>query len=186
VSVTEVTEVAKPRRGRQTVRDMVLSLGLMAVVIGVSLLFVPSLIHPSSQDRYPAFDNSGVVEGFHQVTGVNPLVPGALPSDWRATSGTLTGPRAREHMHLGYAAPGRSYAGLEESVGPAADLVSTVLGKAGTTVTGTVAVNGVGWQRRPAPGGEVALMHVSGSLTVIVTGSASVPDLVRFAAGLHS
>jgi hypothetical protein len=180
-----VTEVARPRRARQTVFDMLRSFGLMVLVVGVTLLFVPSLLHPSAKDKFPAFDYSDVSEGFHQVSGVEPLVPSGLPSGWRATAGTLTGTRADEHMHVGFAAPGSSYAGLDEAVGPSTALVSSVLGPAGTTGHGSVMVDGARWQRRASSRGEVALVHRSGPLTVVVTGSASQSSLVALAGSLQ-
>jgi hypothetical protein len=183
-SVT-VTEVAKPRRGRETVFDMARSFGLMVVVVGATLLFVPSLLHPSAKDRFPAFDTSGLVAGFHDVTGQAALVPGALPAGWRPTSGGLSGPAATEDMHIGYAAPGQSFAGLNESVGPTTGLVSTVLGSAGAAVKGTVSVGGVAWQRRTSSRGELALVHRVGAVAVVVTGSAAEPELVTLAASLH-
>lgn len=164
---------------------MLRSFGLMAVVVGATLLFVPALLHPSAKDKFPAFDYSGIVEGFHQVSGVTPLVPGPLPSSWRPTAGTLTGTRDSEHMHIGYAAPGQSYAGLDESLVPTASLVSSLLGAAGARVNGRVSVDGVAWQRRTSSRGEVALVHRSGRIAVIVTGSASQPSLVALAASLH-
>jgi hypothetical protein len=189
VTVSEPThatgDVARPRRARQTVFDMARSLGLMAVVVGATLLFVPSLLHPSKADRFPAFDYSDVLDGFHQVTGVTALAPTGLPSSWRATSGTLTGPTRTEHLLVGFAAPGSTYAGLEESVGPSAALVGTALGPSGARAHGTVPVGGVLWQRRTSSKGETALLHRSGRVTVIVTGSASLRSLVSLAASLH-
>jgi hypothetical protein len=179
------TEVVKPRRGRETAFDMVRSFGLMVIVVGATLLFVPSLLHPSAKDRFPAFDASGVIAGFHDVTGLAALVPGPLPSGFRPTSGTLTGPAATERMHIGYAAPGQSFAGLDESVGPTNGLVATVLGAAGAAVNGTVPVGGIAWQRRTSSRGEVALVHRAGGITVVVTGSASESNLVALAASLH-
>jgi hypothetical protein len=179
------TEVVKPRRGRETAFDMVRSFGLMIVVVGVTLLFVPSLLHPSAKDKFPAFDASGLIDGFHDVTGRAALVPGPLPSGFRPTAGTLTGPAATERMHIGYAAPGQSFAGLDETVGPTSGLVATVLGAAGTSVDGTVPVAGAVWQRRTSSRGEIALVHRSGGIAVVVTGSASEPTLVALAASLH-
>jgi hypothetical protein len=179
------TDVVKPRRGRETAFDMVRSFGLMIVVVGVTLLFVPSLLHPSAKDKFPAFDASGLVAGFHDVTGHSALAPGPLPSGFTPTSGTLTGPAATERMHIGYAAPDQSFAGLDESVGPTSGLVATVLGAAGATVKGTVPVDGVAWQRHTSSRGEVALVHRSGGITVVVTGSASESSLVALAASLR-
>jgi hypothetical protein len=179
------TEVVKPRRGRETAFDMIRSFGLMVVVVGVTLLFVPSLLHPSAKDKFPAFDASGLIDGFHDVTGHAALVPGPLPAGFTPTAGTLTGPAAGERMHIGYAAPAQSFAGLDESVGPTSGLVATVLGAAGTTVDGTVPISGVAWQRRTSSRGEVALVRRSSGITVVVTGSASEPTLVALAASLR-
>jgi hypothetical protein len=179
------TEIVKPRRGRETAFDMVRSFGLMIVVVGVTLLFVPSLLRPSAKDKFPAFDASGLIDGFHDVTGRPALVPGPLPPGFRPTAGTLTGPAATERMHIGYAAPGQSFAGLDETVGPTSDLVATVLGAAGTTVDGTVPVAGAAWQRRTSSRGEIALVHRSGGISVVVTGSASEPNLAALAASLR-
>jgi hypothetical protein len=186
VTATDVqTEVVKPRRGRETAFDMIRSFGLMIIVVGVTLLFVPSLLHPSAKDKFPAFDASDLVAGFHDVTGRAALVPAPLPAGFTPTSGSLTGPAATERMHIGYAAPGQSFAGLDEGVGPTSGLVATVLGAAGTTVRGTVPVAGVAWQRRTSTRGEVALVHRSGGITAVVTGSASESMLVALAASLH-
>jgi hypothetical protein len=164
---------------------MARSFGLMVLVVGVTLLFVPTLLHPSAKDKFPAFDYSDVAEGFHQVSGVAPLVPSGLPSSWRATAGTLTGTRANEHMHVGFAAPGQSYAGVDEAVGPSAALVSTVLGPAGAPAHGNVTVDGVRWARRTSSRGEIALVRRAGRLTVVVTGSASQPSLEVLAGSLR-
>jgi hypothetical protein len=178
-------DVARPRRGRESVLDMARSFGLMAVVVGATLLFVPSLLHPSAKDRFPAFDASGLVAGFHDATGDAALVPRPLPPGFTPTSGTLTGPSATERMHVGYAAPGQSFAGLDEGVGATSGLVATVLGATGTAVTGTVPVDGVGWQRRTSLRGEIALVRRFGRIAVVVTGSASEANLVALAASLR-
>ncbi len=88
-------------------------------------------------------------------------------------------------MHVGFAAPDSSYAGLDEAVGPSAALVSSVLGPAGASAHGTVLVDGARWQRRTSSRGEGALVHRSGPLTVVVTGSASQRSLVALAASLR-
>jgi uncharacterized protein YjeT (DUF2065 family) len=165
---------------------MLRSFGLMVVVVGVTLLFVPSLLHPSSKDRFPPFDYSDILEGFHQVSGVAPLTPTGLPSTWRATAGTLTGARTDEHLHIGFAAPGQSYAGLDEAVGASASVIRSVLGPAGATGNGSVQVDGARWQRRTSSRGELALVHRDGRLTLVVTGSASQPSLESLAASLRT
>jgi hypothetical protein len=175
-------EVRKPRRGRESLADMVRSLGLVAVVVVVTLLFVPQLFHPGRSARYPAQNYSDVASGFQQVTGRPALRPVGLPSGWAANAAGLSGSRATEHLHIGFGVPGSSYAGIEESVLPLDAFATSVLGRRGATVTGVVPIAGVTWQQRVADSGEPALTRVSSGVAVVVTGSAS-PDQLRVLAG---
>lgn len=179
------TRVAKPKRGSETALDMVRSLGLIAVIVAVGLLFVPGLLHPSKSDRFPAADYSSDVAGFHQVTGKTALAPATLPTGFEPNAGGLTGPASVEHLHIGFAAPGSTYAGLEESVAPMTSFVRTVLGARGATVTGQTQIGGVSWQARMSSRGELALSRRVGGVSVIVTGSASGEQLELFARSLH-
>jgi hypothetical protein len=179
------TDVAPPKRGRQTAADMVRSLGLIGVVIAATLIFVPGLFHPSKSQRFPAVDYADYVSGFHQVTGETALTPSSLPSGWTANAGALTGPAAAEHLHIGWAAPGAKYAGLEESVENAAAFVPSILGTRGSTVTGRVPIDGATWQTRTSSRGEYSLSATIGAITVVITGSATEAQLQGLAASLH-
>jgi hypothetical protein len=180
------TEVAKPgKRGRETAFDMVRSLGLIAVITAVTLIFVPGLFHPSKSQRFQAVDYTSYVVGFRQVTGHSALVPRKLPSGWAANAGQLTGSPSVEHLHIGWATPGSDYAGLEQSNGSLPLLVSEVLGRAGATATGTVSIAGVSWQTRTSTRGEYSLSRQAGPVAVVITGSAADAQLRALAASLH-
>jgi Protein of unknown function (DUF4245) len=186
VTTTEPAErVAKPKRGSETLLDMVRSLGLILVVVAVTLLFVPGLVHPSKSDRFPAFDYSDDVAGFHQVTGLTALAPVSLPSGWKANAGALTGPARAEHLHIGWATPGSKYAGLEESVVPLNRFAVSVLGKGTSIASGTVSIGGVAWQTRTSARGEYSLTRRVGGISVVVTGSATDARLRLLAASLR-
>jgi len=165
---------------------MARSLGLMAAVIVVLLLFVPGLLHPSKSQRFPGVTYGDDVTGFHQVTGLDAAVPssGSL-SGWKATSATLTGDRTDERLRIGWATPGQHYAELDDVVGSSTAVVTSVLGAKASTVTGTVTVDGVAWQRRTSQRGETALTHSDGRVTEMVTGSATVQQLQQLAASLR-
>jgi hypothetical protein len=178
-------EVAPPKRGRETASDMVRSLGLIAVIIAVTLIFVPGLLHPSKSERFPAADYSDYVSGFHQVTGKTAITPSPVPSGFTANAAALTGPAAAEHLHIGFAVTGARYAGVEESVGPTAAFVSSILGVRGGTVTGHVRIDGANWAASTSARGEDSLTHTVRGITVIVTGSATEEQLRSLAASLH-
>ena len=165
--------------------DMVRSLGLIAVIIAITLIFVPSLLHPGKSERFPAVDYSDYVSGFKTVTGHSALTPMPAPKGFAANAGALTGPKAAEHLHIGFATPGAKYAGLEESVAPATSFARSVIGASGAIAIGQVAIDGVAWKVSTSTRGEYSLRRTFGAVTVIVTGSATVPQLQSLAASLH-
>jgi hypothetical protein len=177
--------VAKPKRGSETAWDMIRSIGLILVVVAVTLIFVPGLLHPTKSDKFPAVDYSSYVSGFRQVTGHAALVPSPQPSGWKANAGTLNGPKATERFHVGFAVPGTQYAGLDESVGPMSMLVSTVLGKRGLTVTGSTHIDGAVWTTRLSARGEPALTRTVNGVNVVVTGSATGVQLEQLVGALQ-
>jgi hypothetical protein len=180
------TEVARPKRGRENASDMVRSLGLIAVVIAVTLIFDPGLIHPSKSQRVQAVDYSDYVSGFHQVTGKTALTPTSLPTGWQANAGALSGPATAEHLHIGFATPGAKYAGLEESVENMTAFARSVLGTRGAAVTGRAPIAGTSWQTRTSSRGEYSLTTTIRGIAVIVTGSASNAQLQTLAASVAS
>src|SRR3954466_929016 len=112
---------------------MVRSLGLMAVIVA-ALLFIGAryLIMPGSAERPPAADYSSVVHDFPRSAGAGVLPPPPLPASWRANAARLTAPSAGvTQLHIGWAVPGSSYAGLDEATGSPATLLSSVLGGPG-------------------------------------------------------
>lgn len=180
-----VAETPGRRRRGQSVGDMVRSFGLMAIVVAVTLVFVPGLFHPSASQRFPRVDYSDYVTGFRQLTGRAALVPAGLPSDWKANAARLTGKRHNAHLHIGWAVPGSEYAGLEESVIPASEFIRSALGARALAVTGFQQIDGVAWQRRTSSRGEPALTRTTAGLTLVVTGSATPQQLATLAASLR-
>jgi hypothetical protein len=164
---------------------MVRSLALVGVAVGVTLLFVPGLLHPSKTQHFPSADYQDYVVGFRQLTGVPALVPTGPPVGWRANGATLTTPKAGAHLHIGWVAPGAQYVGLEESVGSPPALTTAVLGPRGSTVVGHVSINGQPWQVRTSARGEYALSRTTDGVNIVITGSATHGDMQGFAATLQ-
>jgi hypothetical protein len=86
-------------------------------------------------------------------------------------------------LEIGYLTPGRKYAGFVESDDPLAQPVRDVLG--GATPHGSVDIAGVAWTRSTTKRGETALSHTAGAVTLVVTGSASEPELTAVAVALR-
>jgi hypothetical protein len=164
---------------------MVRSLGLIIVLVAVTLLFVPGLLHPSKSEKAQAVDYSDYVSGFHQVTGKTALTPSPVPGGWRANAANLTGPPAAEHLHIGFAVPGTEYAGLEESVAPPVTFARSILGASGAIPIEHVTLAGVQWQVSNSSRGEYSLRRTVGGINVIITGSATAQQLQTLAASLR-
>jgi len=183
------TRVARPKSLRESLRDMAISLGLMAVIMAVVLLVTPArgLIFPDRNDRMPAKDYSDVVGGFGQITHRPALAPVGLPSSWRANAANLTGSSAaNERLHIGFVTPGSRYAGLDETTGDPAALIADILGKRGAATSGTTTIAGVTWDVRTSDRGERSLTRTADGLTVVVTGNAHTEDLDRLCASLRA
>lgn len=181
------TDVVKTKSAKDTIFDMVRSLGLIVVILGLTLLFVPGLLHPSKSQRVQPVDFSPVVIGFHQVNGIDALVPAQVPSGWTATSQRLVHNTAFSYgrLHIGFASPGSTYAGLEEAPATPPTLVQTILGAKGLTSTGSVTVNGQVWSERTSQAGEMSLVRTTRGVTVVITGSAPLSEQEALATSLR-
>ena len=178
-------EVERPKRGRESIADMIRSLGLVSIVIAATLIFVPGLFHPSKSQRYPGVSYADYVAGFHQLSGRTALTPRSLPKGWAANAAALTGTKTTAHLHIGWATPGAKYAGLEESVASASAFVPATLGVQLATVTGSVAIGDATWGTVRSARGEYSLTRTIRGITVVITGSATVTQLQLLAASLH-
>ena len=164
---------------------MVRSLGVMAVVVAITLIFVPGLLHPSKSQRFQPVRYSDYVDGFRQVTTLSAYVPVGLGSGWYANSANLTRRDGTAHLHLGFVAPNDKYLAIEESNGTANGFIRDVVGASGGRVLGQVVINGVSWVRSLSEKGETTLAHTTGGVTVVITGSGTLPQQQELAAALR-
>lgn len=116
------------------------------------------------------------------------LVPVGLPAGYRPTSVHSDAPSARRGgsvtLQIGYVTPSQQFAGFAESDDPHADALASVLD--GATQRGTVDLAGHAWTRlTTTTRGETALTRTAGTVTVVVTGSASEKELETVAAAVQ-
>ena len=77
------------------------------------------------------------------------------------------------------------YLAIEESNGTANGFIRDVVGASGGRVLGQVVINGVSWVRSLSEKGETTLAHTTGGVTVVITGSGTLPQQQELAAALR-
>ncbi len=170
------------KRLRQTVRDMVLS---MAVVAGVVLV----IFQPwgrSTPDPVRVVDPAPVVSAARQELDWPVLAPVGLPSTWRATSARLEVAGDGEGVvQTGYLSPSVKYVGLSQSQTKETAFVRDRTDKA--EETGSATIGGLMWTRLETEDGtKRALVRVDDGVTYLVTGQADWPEIETFAASLRA
>ncbi len=166
-------------RGRKSLRDMVLSLGVVLAVVGIVVAF-----EHRGGPGIRVIDPAQTYAGARNVAAYPVLLP-HLPAGWRATSATNEESEGRLTMRVGWVTPTGQYAQLVESDRPAVEVFDRWLSP-GLRPAGSVDVGGVPWQRLPAPQkGDLAIARTGGKVTYLVSGSAGLPELQTLAGSLR-
>ncbi|MFI6983845.1 DUF4245 domain-containing protein [Embleya sp. NPDC050154] len=168
------------KSGRETVRDMVLSLGACGLVVGALFLVAPhNGGDPVKRVQYE--------QSFRQAARVSPyplLAPQGLSEQWRATSVNYSGyDRNQTTWHIGFINPNDKYAAVEQTNGFTDELVRDK-GKRGQPV-GNRDVVGEQWKAYDGPKYR-SLVRVRDGVTTMVTGNATFEDLTVLAASLRT
>lgn len=174
--------VATSRRGKQTVRDMILSMAAIGVVAGVIYFFIPH----SEDDPVRPIEYTVELTTARRAAPFPVLAPEGLSKDWRATSVRYDGndPDAEGAVwHLGFVNPQDEYAAVEQSDGPAEPFIESKSKQAKRS--GTTRVGGEEWDRYT---GEKynALVREEGGVTTVVTGTAPHRQLAELAGALEA
>ena len=173
-------EAATKARGRKTVADMVRSLAVVLVLVGIIVaLNVAEQPDPVVQDvDYAAAVAQARTQATYDVLGPDPV-----PDGWRVSSARTEADGTGVAWHVGLVTGRDEYAALEQTDGDQRTFVDHFV--PGSRARGTVQVGGRTWTRRD--GGSTqdrALVEVSGGVTTLVTGSASWSELRTLAASL--
>ncbi|MGI5178889.1 DUF4245 family protein [Dactylosporangium sp. CA-152071] len=164
------------RAGRRP-RDMALSMLVLLVPVFLLVGFYRYLGHEDP----PAVDTTEVYGSVERARQFTPLRPTDLPPGWRIASATYTDGILR----LGVTAPSDGAMQLAQSAQPAATLIPSIIGPAGSAGA-RVSINGTDWQRHDdARPGERALIQSTPTRTVIIFGRATDSQLQRLASSLR-
>ncbi len=168
----------KRKRGRESVGDMVRSLGLILAIVAVVWFFA----QPSSSDiqKVRRVDTAEQLQDFLRLAPGAPLPrtppPGDVPTVSALDGGVL---------RVGLNTAAHQYAEVIEGTGPAEPFLLAQSDKG--AVVGDVPAGGVSWQHRRSDAGHESLTRVFGHVAVVVGGpraSATLPELTALAASL--
>lgn len=167
---------ARPRRGPQTLADMLRSLAVVGVAVAAVVLLLP---RPAEPLREPV-DVAGAVE-VARTAGLQVTAP-AVPGDWRPNDARYRdrGPAQVPTFHVGYVTGSGEYAGLEvtDAATPEWFDATTAHG----TEVGTRVVEGRVWSERLSEDGRRrSLVLDAGQRATVVTGTATLDELVLLA-----
>jgi hypothetical protein len=170
----------RPRR-RQTVGDMVRSMALVLVLVGVAVVFYLAG-RPDPVVREVQYTDALALA--RQTASYDVLAPDPLPDGWRATSARARSEGDVATWHLGLVTAAGSYAAVEQSDGDRRDFVARFA--EGARRSGTTSIDGTTWRR--LVGGEPeerALLRTAGGVTTLVAGGAQWAELEQLAATLR-
>ncbi|MFJ9056626.1 MULTISPECIES: DUF4245 domain-containing protein [unclassified Streptomyces] len=168
------------KRGKQTVRDMFLSMLVITAVAGVVYLFIP---HDDKADPIKAVDYRVELATARRAAPYPVAAPTGLSKEWKPTSVSYEG-QAGSGWHLGFLDPDGNYVAVEQSTTPAKKYVPDVSQDAEDTGR-TEEVAGKEWQRWEGPKYDALVLHAEG-VTTVVTGSAPKERLAEMAAALET
>ena len=188
---------------KKTVRDMLLSMAVIALPVVAIVMFFP---HDSKkpEDAVRTVDYSIPLAQARRDTALpfTPLAPEGLPAGWRATSVHADlAPEAPLRWELGFLTADKQYVALDEvSGGRGVDGVLAVQASDAAPVpgaSGKVSAGGFEWQvyqtpdgkkralvRTMAPVAAQAGAAAGGQVGVVVSGTGSLEELELFASAL--
>ncbi|MFB6837450.1 DUF4245 domain-containing protein [Streptomyces sp. NPDC056361] len=167
-------------RGRQTVRGMFQSLGVILVAAGVMYLFIP---HGEESEPVKAKDYRVELLTAQRAAPYPVLAPEGLGDGWKATVVSYKRENA-DAWQLGFLSPDTQYVAIHQSTAAANTYVPDVTQRAKNTGR-TETVAGQVWQRWEGPKYD-ALVRTDGGATTVVTGTASFERLAEMAGALRS
>ncbi|MFJ2864779.1 DUF4245 domain-containing protein [Kitasatospora sp. NPDC087314] len=173
---------SKRIRGRETVRDMILSMLAVGVVVWIGYLFLP---HDANSDPVHVVEYKVAAASAKRGAPYQLLSPDGLSGQWRATSvgyqPAANGNGKGNAWHLGFVTPSGQYAAVEQSDVPRDALLADKI--AGGKPDGTSEVAGQTWERLQGEKSR-ALTVQTGGATTVLTGTASYEELAELAQAL--
>lgn len=167
-------------KGKQTVRDMVLSLGLIVMAAWVIYLFIP---HDETEPELKRVDYRVELLTARRAASYPVAAPEGLPGAWKATSVRFRADES-DRWHLGFHDPEGEYVTIEQSAGKPSDFIPDATQDASETEN-TQKIGDDTWTRYTGDRYDALVLRRDGSTTV-VAGTASFAQLTRMAEALRT
>ncbi|MFI1411414.1 DUF4245 domain-containing protein [Streptomyces sp. NPDC020707] len=166
------------RNGKQSVRDMVLSLGLIGIVAGFIYVFIPK---DDSEPPLERVDYRVELLTARRAAPYPVAAPEGLSKEWKATSVRFRGDDF-DAWHLGFHDPDGEYVAIEQSTQkPVTFIGDATQGAEETNVTQRIGDKS--WKRYKGAKYDALVLREKNSTTV-VTGTASFAGLTKMAESL--
>ncbi|MFJ9740391.1 DUF4245 domain-containing protein [Streptomyces sp. NPDC101166] len=170
------------RKGKtQTVRDMVLSLGLIMVAGLVMYIFVP---HDDTPPETKAVDYRVELLTARRAASYPVAAPEGLPAAWKATSVRFRGDQF-DAWHLGFHTPDGEYVQIEQSTEKRSTFVEKATQSARRTDR-TEQLAGRTWVRYADGRYNALVQEGADGSTTVVAGTASWAGLAQMAQALKT
>ncbi|MER5180307.1 DUF4245 domain-containing protein [Streptomyces sp. NPDC002896] len=167
-------------KGKQTVRDMVLSMGVIVLVAFFIYLFIP---HDGSQTPVKRVDYRVELLTARRAAAYPVAAPEGLPKEWKPTSVRYQG-ADHDAWHLGFHTADGQYVAIEQSTEkPSQFIESKSQGAEKTKVTQQIGDQT--WQRYEGPKYDALVLEGDG-YTTVVTGTGSFGQLTKMAGALKA
>ncbi|MFE2096324.1 DUF4245 domain-containing protein [Streptomyces sp. NPDC059468] len=165
---------------QKTVRDMILSLGLIGIAAAVIYVFVPHDDHAPDIKRV---DYRVELLTARRAASYPVAAPEGLPGTWKATSVRYQGEDS-DRWHLGFQTPDGQYVQIEQSTQKKrADFID----QAGQGASATKRTEKIGdriWTRYTGGRYDALVLEDTPGSTTVVAGTASFDQLTTMAAAL--
>src|SRR5689334_1271 len=167
-------------KGKQSVRDMILSLGLISLMAGVIYIFIP---HDDSEPDLKRVDYRVELLTARRAASYPVAAPEGLSTAWKPTSVRYDGSEF-DVWHLGFQTPDGQYVAVEQSTQRPAVFIDSASQGARRT-EGTQRIGDRTWQRYEGDHYDALVLTGKGSTTV-VTGTGSFGTLTKMAQALKT
>ncbi|MGA4851031.1 DUF4245 domain-containing protein [Streptomyces sp. G5(2025)] len=168
------------RQGNQTVKNMLWSLVVIALVAGVIYLFIP---HDESKTPVKRVDYRVELLTARRAAAYPVAAPEGLSREWKPTSVRFNG-AAHDNWHLGFLDPDGEYVAIKQSTEKPARFIDDATREAAKTDT-VEKIGGRDWRRYEGSTYD-ALVSTEKGATTVVAGTASFGQLTKMVEALKT
>ncbi|MFJ3333957.1 DUF4245 domain-containing protein [Streptomyces sp. NPDC086766] len=166
---------------QKTVRDMILSLGLIGIAAAVIYVFVP---HDDHAPEVKRVDYRVELLTARRAASYPVAAPEGLPGGWKATSVRFQGDQ-NDAWHLGFQDPHGEYVAVEQSTQKRSVFLQEA--SQGGHASGTKQrIGGRTWTRYTGGRYDALVLEGTKGSTTVVTGTASFAQLTTMAQALKT